>query len=115
MKQLIRREGELPLKFSGNLIAFDSERSLDRNNRPDDYWSEYRLFKTDGNQYVLSIEHHSKWANHRTYYFAFYDKDPQKVFEQANNHECAIRDEDEVNRIIQLLKDADIEISESID
>ncbi len=67
-KYLIKRTGESPLSFEGNILAESNGRWA--GGKEQNRWHDVTLYETETHKYVLSIEYHTLWQGELDHYYA---------------------------------------------
>lgn len=70
----IRRDGDLPLQFTGELVSEASSRERDAQR-----WYDLALYRTDGGRWVVGIVYRTRWQGEQDYYAAHVSDLPELV------------------------------------
>jgi len=107
----IRRVAHRDVKFSGNIIAFESSRNMLRS---DTRWSEYTVYKTESGKIVFFEQSITLWQGEE-------DKDWVHTFESIEDFkewvidECAGEGEEPNKFLLNLLETSGIDMAVTIE
>lgn len=105
---VLKREGELPLAFDGDVLAQDTEHLLNRRGYLTDNWSHYTLYSTTSGKYAIEIESFSKWENIPDVNYAYSALTTQDLYDIVLSSDGLHDSDNERNRIYRLFKEANL-------
>lgn len=110
----LERDGDKPLKFSGQELAWVSNQEPSGENQS--RWDEYTLYRTTKGTFVIAHEYKTQWQGEICRHEVWYGPDAKDLLV-----DCGYDDPDDKdghvlpNLIVRLAREAGIDISETIE